>query len=166
MAKASEKLKPKRAARGLAKAQCLCGAVTMEIDTPAVWAWHDHTPATRSAQGAAYATYVGSWKSKFRITDGADEISTFDDTARKSKRSFCATCGTPVFYERDRAPKMVNIPRALFTGRVGREPRYHVGLAEAAEWEYRGETLSPLKGYPGVMHARPKRKPPEPDFPI
>lgn len=164
MDKKPEKLKGRRATRGLATAQCLCGGVRMEIDTPAVWAWHDHGPATRSAQGCAYATYVGSWKSKFRVTGGANQIGRYEDTAHKSTRSFCTVCGTPVFYERDHAPKMVNIPRTLFSGRTGREPRYHVGLAEAAEWEYRGEALSPLKGYPGVMHARPKRKPPAPDF--
>jgi len=164
MVKPPEKLKAKRATHGLAKAQCLCGGVTMEIDTPAVWAWHDHSPATRLAQGCANATYVGSWKSKFRITGGAGQIARYDDATHKSARSFCTACGTPVIYERHRAPKMVNIPRALFEGRTGREPRYHVGLADAAEWEYRGETLLPLKAYPGVLHARPKRKPPEPEF--
>lgn len=156
----SDLLKPRRAERGQASARCLCGAVTLEIDTPAVWAWHDHGPATRTAQGCAYATYVGSWKSKFRILDGADRIASYADAAHKSTRSFCAVCGTPLFYERAHAPKMINIPRALFAGRTGREPRYHVGFAEAAEWEYRGEALGPLKGYPGVMHARPKRRKP------
>ncbi len=42
--------------------------------------------------------------------------------------------------------------------RTGREPLYHVGLDDAPEWEYRGEALAPLKGYPGVLMARPKRK--------
>ena len=151
-------LKPRRAPRGIAAARCLCGAVVMEIDTPAVWAWHDHGAASRVAQGCAYATYVGSWVSKFRILKGAEAIGRYDDAARKTARSFCRHCGTPVFYERARAPKMVNIPRALFSGRVGREPRYHVGLDDAAEWEYRGEALSPLKGYPGVMQERPRRR--------
>ena len=53
---------------------------------------------------------------------------------------------------------MVNIPRGLFTERTGREPRYHMFLGEAADWTYLGETLAPLKGYPGVMWERPKRK--------
>jgi hypothetical protein len=50
------------------------------------------------------------------------------------------------------------MPRALFSGRTGREPRYHIGLAEAAEWEYRGEPPAPLKGFPGVMRVRTRRK--------
>lgn len=62
-------------------------------------------------------------------------------------------------YERPRAPKIVNIPRALFETRTGREPLYHVRLQEAAEWTWRGEPLAPLKGYPGVMWSGRRRRP-------
>src|SRR6516165_1981662 len=37
--------------------RCLCGAVELEIDFPAFWAWHDHSAASCRAHGAAYATY-------------------------------------------------------------------------------------------------------------
>jgi hypothetical protein len=53
---------------------------------------------------------------------------------------------------------MVNIPRALFDGRTGREPLYHVAIGDSPEWAYRYETLRPLKGYPGVMWTGPKRR--------
>jgi len=53
---------------------------------------------------------------------------------------------------------MVNIPRALFTGRTGREPRYHVAIEELQDWAYRGNRLAPLKGYPGVFWERPKSR--------
>src|SRR5262245_11819167 len=33
--------------------RCLCGAVELEIDFPAFWAWHDHSEASRRAHGAA-----------------------------------------------------------------------------------------------------------------
>jgi hypothetical protein len=52
---------------------------------------------------------------------------------------------------------MVNIPRALFESRTGREPRYHLNLGEAADWVWLGEALAPLKGYPGVMWQRPRK---------
>jgi hypothetical protein len=141
-----------------AQAACVCGAVRVEIDVPAVWAWHDHGEASRKAQGAAYATYVGSWKSRFRILAGEEMLTRYEDAQRKTARSFCRACGTPMLYERARSPKIVNIPRALFETRTGREPRYHVNLSEKADWEYAGEPLGPLKGYPGVMWERPKRK--------
>jgi hypothetical protein len=158
MARAPAPEKVRAASSPTAEGHCVCGAVRFEIDVPAVWAWHDHSPASRHAQGCAYATYVGSWKSRFRLLDGAQDISRFEEAAGGTARSFCARCGTPLFYERARAPKIINIPRALFSGRTGREPRYHTSLAEAADWTYMGETLAPLKGYPGVMWERPRRK--------
>jgi hypothetical protein len=140
-----------------AQARCACGAVTIEIDVPAVWAWHDHSAATRRAQGGAYATYVGSWKSRFRILDGEAHLTRYEDAEAGTVRSFCARCGTPMLYERARSPKVVNLPRGLFTSRTGREPRYHMFLSEQADWTWSGASLSPLKGYPGVMWERPRR---------
>ena len=53
---------------------------------------------------------------------------------------------------------MVNVPRALFAGRTGREPLYHVRAEEMQDWTYKGERLVPLKGFPGVAWERPKKK--------
>lgn len=142
-----------------AEAACACGAVRLEIDVPAIWAWHDHSAAGRRAHGGAYATYVGSWRSRFRILQGEGALTRFEDTEAGSVRSFCARCGTPMLYERANSPRVINIPRALFATRTGREPRYHVRLHEQADWVWQGEPLSPLKGYPGVMRERPRRKP-------
>ena len=153
--------KPKAPAARRAKGQCLCGAVAFEIDVPAVWAWHDHSAASRRAHGAAYATYVGSWRSRYRLTKGARSITRFEDQPGFF-RSFCTRCGAPVLYERPRAPKMINIPRALFETRTGRAPLYHLYSEEMQEWTYRGEALSPLKGFPGVAWNRARKKrPPE-----
>jgi hypothetical protein len=138
------------------RAQCACGRVEVEIDFPAFWAWHDHSKATQRAHGAAYATYVGCWRSRFRVTKGAAAITRYD--AKGSARSFCARCGTPLIYERAHSPKWVNIPRALFGARTGREPRYHIAIGEAPEWAYRQEPLVALKGYPGVMWNRPRSR--------
>jgi hypothetical protein len=137
--------------------RCLCGAVQFEIDYPARWAWHDHSGASRQAHGAAYATYVGSWRKRFRFTKGAAEVTRFEDGAAKTARSFCARCGTPLIYERARSPHMVNIPRALFLSRTGRQPLYHIGIEEKQEWTYAGEPLVPLKGFPGVVWQRAKK---------
>ena len=139
--------------------QCLCGDVRIEIDFPARWAWHDHSLASRHAHGAAYATYVGSWRRRFRVTHGSATISQIKDTQAGTTRSFCARCGTPICYERDRSPHMVNVPRALFKTRTGRQARYHIAIEEMPEWAYLGERLVPLKGFPGVVWDRSKRKP-------
>lgn len=138
--------------------KCVCGVVRIEIDFPARWAWHDHSAASRHAHGAAYATYVGSWRSRFRVTDGITKITRFEDSAAETVRSFCSRCGTPLFYERTRSPHMVNVPRALFKTRTGRQPRYHIAIEETPEWAYLGDPLVALKEFPGVVWDRSRRK--------
>jgi hypothetical protein len=135
--------------------QCLCGAVRFEIDYPAFWAWHDHSAASRRAHGSAYATYVGTWRKRFRFTEGEKEIARYEDGSGAA-RSFCSHCGSPLIYERAHK-KMINIPRALFDTRTGRQPIYHIGFDERPEWAYAHEPLVPLKGYPGVVWNRSKR---------
>ena len=152
---ATKKRKPPAA---MAQGQCLCGKVRFEIGVPARWAWHDHSKASRQAHGAAYATYVGCWKSRVRITKGGAHIARFEHEQTRTARNFCAHCGTPLFYERAHSPQMINIPRALFATRTGREPLYHIAIEQSPEWAYAGEPLIPLKGFPGVVWERPRRK--------
>jgi hypothetical protein len=53
---------------------------------------------------------------------------------------------------------MVNISRALFSTRTGRQPLYHIAIEELQEWTYSGQPLAPLKGFPGVVWERSKKK--------
>jgi hypothetical protein len=158
MRKITMAARPEKPSPETARGECLCGAVRIEIGVPARWAWHDHSEASRRAHGAAYATYVGAYRSRFAVVEGEASITRFTDPARGTVRSFCARCGTPLTYERPRAPTMVNVSRALFTTRTGREPRYHLNLPEAPDWAWTGEPLAPLKGFPGVMWERPRRR--------
>src|SRR5258708_16565215 len=127
------------------------GEVDMEIDFPARWAWHDHTPASGHAHGAAYATYVGSWRRRFRITHGKAKLTRYADAASGTVRSFCVRCGTPICYERTRSPHMVNVPRALFKTRTGRQARYHIRIDQMPEWTYFVDRLVPLNPFPGLL---------------
>ena len=156
MKKAKDAPKPRAKSGATASARCLCGAVELEIGVPVFWAWHDHSAPTRRAHGAAYATYVGCWKSRVRVIRGEASMAHYKDDATRSERNFCARCGTPLTYLRGHSPAMINIPRALIDGRTGREPLYHIAIEELQEWTYTGEKLGPLKGYPGVVWARRK----------
>jgi len=57
----------------------------------------------------------------------------FSVEANAQRRGWASSCSGSIIsqtYERKRSPHIVNIPRALFTGRTGREPRYHVAIEE------------------------------------
>jgi len=142
--------KPKMRSAATITGACLCGGVAIETDMPVFWAWHDHSEGSRKAHGAAYATYVGCWKSKVRVTHGEERLARFEDLARRQVRTFCSICGTPVLFTRASSPKWVNVPRALFGERTGREAKYHVAIDQLQDWAYLGAPLGPLKGYPGV----------------
>ena len=140
----------RKAPAGIATGQCLCGKVQVEISIPAFWAWHDHSRVSRRAHCAAYATYVGCWRSRFRVAKGErGSLPASEDQATGDTRAFCSHCGTPVVYTRGRSSKMVNIPRALFDGRTGRQPLYHVAIGDLPEWAYRYEKLRPLQRVSG-----------------
>lgn len=139
------------------KGSCGCGIICFEIKHPARWAYHDHSRTTRGALGSATTTYVGSWRKRFRIVSGDEALSEYRDDENGITRRFCIECGSPVTYERDASPHMVNIPRGLFVEGVGREPRYHVRMSEMPEWAYTGEKVSPLKNYPTVQYERPRK---------
>jgi hypothetical protein len=40
---------------------------------------HDHSHATRHAHDAAYATYVGAWKSRVRVLNGEAKLARFEN---------------------------------------------------------------------------------------
>src|SRR3990167_6398972 len=61
-----------------AHGQCRCGAVRFEIMVPAIWAFHDHSEATRATTGAASMAWVGSWKKRFRLVEGEDEVTRYE----------------------------------------------------------------------------------------
>ena len=86
--------------------------------------------ASRVAHGAAYGTYVGSWRSRFRIVTGLVALAVRGQGG-EGHAEFCAACGTPLFYEQAHAPQMVNFPRALFESGAGREPLYRRRRAPA-----------------------------------
>ena len=142
---------------------CQCGAVRFTVDGDLGRASICHCRMCQKAFGAFFGPLVPA--PGLRWTRGTPK---YFQSSNRVKRGFCDACGTPLTYVRDHAPKMVNIPRALFETRTGREPRYHLAVEQSADWEYRGETLAPLKGYPGVMWARPRKpRPPalhDPDF--
>jgi len=105
----------KRAASNLSgrhvSGRCLCGAVELEIDFPAFWAWHDPLRGEPSRARRCVCDLYRLLAEARRVVKGQRSIARFDDAKTDSTRSFCSRCGTPLLYERKRSPHMVNIPR-------------------------------------------------------
>ena len=122
-------------AAGIASGQCLCGKVAFEIDVPARWAWHDHSAGSRRAHGAAYATYVGSWRKRFRVTSGQGAITRYEDKATKTVRSFCKHCGTPLWVSDEQWPELVHPFASAIDTELPKAPSsVHLLLRDKASW--------------------------------
>jgi hypothetical protein len=113
------------AARTEVEGRCVCGDVVILLAFPAFWAWHDHSSATRHAHGAAYATYVGAWKSRVRVLKGEAKLARFENVETGTSRKYCKRCGTPIFYERRNALRWINMPRALLRAHRARAALSH-----------------------------------------
>jgi hypothetical protein len=127
---------PKRSGRCVS-GSCLCGAVELEIDFPAFWAWHDHSAASRRAHGAAYATYIGCWRKHARVAKGQRSIARFEDAKTESTRSFCSRCGTPLLYQRKRSPHW-----SIFRGRSSAAV---LAASPATTWPSRSFRIGPTR---------------------
>jgi len=119
-------------AAGIASGQCLCGKIRFEIDVPARWAWHDHSLAAgaRMARRTPPMSEAGASGFALRV---ARPPSPATRTRRRRRRGvFAAIAARRSPTSAPRSPHMVNIPRALFSGRTGRQPLYHIAIEEIA----------------------------------
>ena len=87
------------------------------------------------AQGAAYATYVGSWRSRFRILHGAQHISRYEDVEAGTTRSFCARCGSPLTYRNDKKPDRIDIMTCSLDDPNKAPPTFHVWTDHKPVWD-------------------------------
>ena len=75
---------------------CLCGAVRYEINGRGGSASHCHCGMCRKAAGAAFVTWLGVARGKFRYTLGEPQTYRSSDSA---SRSFCGACGSQLRFD-------------------------------------------------------------------
>jgi len=117
----------------MASGQCFCGKVRFEVTGMPKWVAHCHCGMCRRAHAAGYVTWVGYPAGAMRLTQGADNITAYRSSPPAS-REFCRTCGSQLFFRHERYADEVHIPRALFEGDVGMEPKAHIYFSDKVAW--------------------------------
>jgi len=85
---------------------CLCNAVQYAVEGEPLWCAHCHCADCRRHTGSAVATFFGVEKDQFTLkAGGVGRI----ESSPGVYRSFCATCGTPMAYERDELPGEIHL---------------------------------------------------------
>ena len=118
---------------GSAHGSCLCGAISFEVGFPTAWCAHCHCTMCRRAHGAAYVTWFGAARERFKVTSGEANLVRFQ-SSEHGVRSFCGRCGSTLFCELDEHPGIVDVVLASVTGALDRRPQMHVFFSDRAGW--------------------------------
>jgi len=112
---------------------CFCGAVRFEVGFPTAFCAHCHCSMCRRSHGAAYVTWFGAAKERFKITSGANELVHFASSDH-GKRSFCGRCGSTLFCELAEHPGIVDVVLANVAEPLDRRPQMHVFFSDRVSW--------------------------------
>lgn len=113
---------------------CLCGAVRFEVTLPSKWCAHCHCGMCRRAHGAAWVTWFGMARDRFRITAGEDALVVYA-SSDAGRRSFCKHCGSSMLFEETaRWPDEVHVALACLDGDLDRPPVANVYWDVRAPW--------------------------------
>ncbi|TFH41882.1 MAG: GFA family protein [Lysobacterales bacterium] len=113
---------------------CLCGVVKFEIDEFMPQVAHCHCSMCRKFHGAAYATFAGVNRSKFRWMQGEDALKGY--TAENgTTRTFCRHCGSSLTFASPRASEEVmEIALGAMDEDIPVKPNAHIFVASGANW--------------------------------
>jgi hypothetical protein len=104
--------------------ECLCGAVAFEFAAPSLWCAHCHCSMCRRAHGAAFVTWVGVDKSRFKLLK-QDSLKWYR-SSEEAERGFCNDCGSTLFFRSTQWPDEIHVARANVPGKLDIEPAVHV----------------------------------------
>ena len=112
---------------------CYCGRVRFSMVLPPRFVAHCHCNNCRRAHGAAFVTWAGFPDGQFEIAQGEDELSAFR-TETEAIRSFCATCGTTLFFQSPRWEGEIHVAVANIDDALEQAPRAHVYADRSPDW--------------------------------
>ena len=110
---------------------CACGAVRYDADGSPTHETFCHCATCRRTSGAPLVAWVTFPSAGLRITQGAP--ATFCSSPR-AVRSFCARCGTQLFFRSDGAPGEVDVTIASLDDPEGVRPRDHTFVRSRLSW--------------------------------
>jgi hypothetical protein len=124
---------------------CLCGAISWQVDGALDAMTHCHCSRCRKIHGAAFATYVNAASDSFHWLSERDAITSYESSPG-FVRVFCGICGSV-------APDVFSKGRmALPVGCLNEDPvvrpMAHIFASSKAAWHNIDDTLQKLDGYP------------------
>lgn len=115
------------------KGHCECGRIRYEVDGDIENFSHCHCSQCRRLHGAAYATFAGVSRGRFRYVAGETDIKVYA-SSEINDRVFCAECGSSILVDPRQEPEALYISMSTVEGDPPRPPGYHAYVGSKAPW--------------------------------
>lgn len=123
--------------------RCLCGAIRYECSGEPLLVVHCHCESCRRQTSSPMTTFVIVPRATLRFTRGEPKEFSSSPAVR---RSFCAGCGSPIYYRVDERPDVIDLYACTLSDPGTLVPQCHVHAVEQLPWF---EVLDKLPRYPG-----------------
>jgi hypothetical protein len=110
---------------------CLCRAVTFEIEGDVTQRYHCHCESCRRATSSPFTSYLSASKAGFRWTGATPGVYR---SSPGVNRSFCTNCGSPMAYESDERPEIIDVFAASLADPTDFNPEFHDFWSEKLPW--------------------------------
>ena len=127
--------------------RCHCGAVQYSVEGEPQHVALCHCVDCRKSAGAPMVAWAAFAESEMTVTQG--DVTTFNSSG-VSMRSFCARCGTGLFFRNaEFLPGIIDIQSATLDDPNALAPFGHIQTAEQIDWMASAHELPRFERYPG-----------------
>jgi hypothetical protein len=140
---------------GVLRGGCLCGAVTYEVDLPALRFAHCHCSRCRRATGSSHASNLYFLPDQFRWNSGEGSVRRFDlPVARSFSTTFCTGCGAPLPHH-TRSGLEIVVPAGSLDQEPRLEPQAHIFFTSRPDWSCLNREVPTFPGYTDNWRSEP-----------
>ena len=129
---------------------CACGAIRYELSADPSFTVNCYCRDCQRSSGAAMASIMAAPKGALKMLKGdARQYSVTGDSGKKVTRSFCATCGSPMFTALEAAPEIVGIKMSTLDDPNRYKPAMSIYTSSALSWAPIADHLPKFPKMPG-----------------
>jgi len=129
------------------QASCLCGEVTIDIQSIVLPYVLCHCTSCKKATGAAYAANISVPLEDFNVTKGANAIQIYESSPGKY-RHFCSSCASPLYTTVGDSPKFARVRLGSLDSHFSVPPAAHIFVQSKADWETITDDLPQYSSWP------------------
>ncbi len=113
--------------------RCECSRVRYEVDAEITDLSHCHCAQCRRLHGAAFVTFAGVPRDKFRFVAGEADVKCYP-SSENNDRLFCGVCGSHFLVDSKPEPEALYIAMGTVDGNPQCPPATHDFVGSKAAW--------------------------------